>query len=101
MPREPTITIHAIRRFAERVMGVRLEAKGDRAALAELREVHKVDTEAIETVLTGIVRRGVAAGASAVILRRTRFVLEGRRLVTVTAFPKRRRRKGRIDRDED
>ena len=95
------VTLHAIRRFAERVLGVRGLPDDDAAALVALRSVHGVDTVEIERELSAFVQVGATMGASAVLYRGARYVLSERTLVTVLDTPKRRRQRGRIDRDED
>ena len=101
MGKKAIITMHAIRRFAERVMGVEGLSADDEAAVVELRAVHGIDTVEIERLLGDLVQRGVELGAVAVTLKGSRYVLRDRALITILDMPKRRRRQGRIDRSED
>ena len=99
-PKSPIITIHAVRRYAERVLEVKGLDAEDPIALGELRAVHGVDTVEIERHLLSVVRRGVAAGAMAVRFRGARFMLTEEVLTTILTKPKKRRRP-RVDHDRD
>ena len=80
---KPIITIHSVRRFAERVLGVTGLPEHDEAALVALRMVHGVDVAKVEIMLARLVERGVSLGASAVLFGGARFVLKGPHLITI------------------
>ena len=96
----PIITTHAIRRFAERLLGVRGLPEDDRAAVEALGDVHGLDVREIEKLLCAAVESGVACGASAVKLAGANFVLKNRSLVTVVKL-KRPSQRRRVDPDDD
>ena len=99
--RRPIVSVHSIRRFAERCLGVTGLPEQDEAALVALRSVHGFDTVQIERMLATAVRTGVETGAQAVLVAGCRFVLDGRVLVTVIPNDRFRRRRVRIERDVD
>ena len=99
--RSPIVSIHAVRRFAERVLGVKGLSLEDPIAMGELRSVYGIDTVEMERELAKMVEIGVAAGAGAVLVHGLRFVLHEGVLVTVIPKPKKSRRKRRIDRGDD
>lgn len=99
---KPVVTDHAIRRFAERVLGVRGLPAGDYDALGVLAEKHGLDIMEIERALAAAAQVGVDHKAGGVVSAGVHYVLNGNSLVTVWSRHKRRRRgKPRIDRDED
>jgi len=98
---KPVITVHAIRWFAERVLGIRGLPDDDVEAVAALRAVHKVSTADLERVLEQLVERGVTAGASAVLFAGTRYILKGPYLITVLNIRRQPRFSHPIERDGD
>ena len=96
----PIITPHAVRRFAELALGVRNLPTNDDDALKAL-ELRGFDTREISAMLSAFLTRAVDLGAVAVTLRGSRYVLRGRRLITVLSTGNRKRRRARIERDGD
>lgn len=80
---KPVVTVHAVRRFAERVLGVEGLPGNDDEALKIMREVHGLDTDEIRRLLGVFVTQAVMLRATAVTLRGARYVLRGKTLVTV------------------
>lgn len=93
--------MHAIRRYAERVLRVRGLPRDDARAMLDLEGKHEIDTVAIHAFIAAAVVRGVAAGAMTVRNGAVRYVLEGNHVVTVVAHAKHRRTGPRIARAED
>ena len=96
----PSVTIHAVRRFGERALGIRGLDPSDGVALGQMRVVHGIDTGFVEKLIASIVQRGVAAGACSVKFGRHRFLLDGNVVVTVLEIPKTKRRRWRVDRGD-
>lgn len=78
------VTDHAIRRYAERALGVWVEAADDTAALTVLRR-RGVNVGAIRERIAVAGGLGVANGAVAVIADGRKLVLQGPAVVTVLA----------------
>lgn len=93
------VTMHAVRRFAERALGVRGLPADDAAAMADLQQIHGLDIVEIRELLSGAVANAMRLGASAVKIGGVRFVLAHGKMVTVTKRPRINRR--RIDREVD
>lgn len=98
---KPVITIHAVRRFVERVLGAPDLPANDDEALLFMHQVHGIDPEKIRTLLEGIVRQAVRLRAGAVRLAGARYVLSGNVLVTVVPIATSWRRRARIEREYD
>lgn len=78
-------TDHAVRRFAERALGIVLdEALSDAAAMAAL--AHRgVNVRAVRASLAHYGGLGVAHGANAVVVNGLKLVIQDRAVVTVLA----------------
>lgn len=77
------VTDHALRRYAERALGVTVDASvEDDEAIAELRR-RRVPVGAIRRHLSIVGGLGVANGACAVIAEGLKFVIADRAVVTV------------------
>jgi len=101
-PAKPTITDHAVRRFAERALGVTGLPESDKAAVAALADVHGFDVAAIRQALRTLISQGVELGAAAVTLSGSRYVLRDGALITVLDKRGKYRRRGpRIERSGD
>ncbi len=100
--RRPVVTVHALRRFAERALGVTGLPDDDREAVAALAEVHGLDVKQIREALRGLIAQGVDLGAEAVTLSGFRYVLRDGALITVLDKRNKYRRRGpRIEQRED
>jgi hypothetical protein len=101
--RAPIVTVHALRRYAERVIGIEGLDESDPLAVIELEFDHKVDIVSIKRQIADTVRRGVAAGAPIVISNGVRYTMEGNVVVTVKRQYGRRTRPRwpRVDRNND
>ena len=94
MSTAPFVTLHALRRIGDRVLGLTDLPKDDAEAVAAMRDRYRLDVEGIAALVRRVVARGVSAGAPSVKVPGFRFVLEGGTVITVLATkrPKRRRR---------
>lgn len=99
--RRPVITAHAVRRFAERFLGICGLPEHDGAAITALQDVHGVDVGRLREMLAERVQRGVLAEAPIVRLGGARYVLEENKLVTILQVERRPRRKRPIERERD
>jgi hypothetical protein len=91
--RKPHVTDHALRRFLERVRGVKIDGAHDGDALKALEAAGAVDLNSVSSEVRKIIERGAAAGACAVLLDGRRYILRNRTLTTVMAVSKRKRRR--------
>lgn len=108
----PMITAHAIRRFAERILGFSGLPDDDREAVWVIGNIYGLDPSIIEGWLEALVGPAVAVKARGITLGGVFFKLDGRKLVTVVLGPSvnridRRSRKPKrpprhlIDEDDD
>ena len=101
MSRSPVITIHALRRYGERMLGVEGLSEDDPDAIIQLEEIYDFDPAAATVAIAAIVRRGLLLGASAVTFGGLRFVLRDGTVITAVPKHSGRKRRRRIARGED
>ena len=100
MSPKPHVSLHALRRVGDRVLGLENLPIDDAEAVAHMRDCLGFDVEQIAALVRQVVARGVTARAAAVTQGGFRFILHGATVVTVVSAraPKRRRRV--VDRDD-
>ena len=99
MPIATHLTIHALRRVGDRVLGLADLPEDDAEAVAEMRR-RGVDVEAVTSFVRAIVARGAFARAPTVKFGGFRFILEGCTVVTVVGAKRPKRRHPRVVRGD-
>jgi len=95
----PHVTNHALRRYGDRVLGLPDLPRDDAEAVAQMRDLHRINLDQIAAFVRQVVARGVIARAPAVRFGGFRFFLEGAVVTTIVVAKRSKRRRPRIVRE--
>ena len=101
MSRAPIVTIHALRRYGERMLCAEGLADDDPDAITQLEELYDFDPVEATVAIIAIVQRGMDLGASAVTFGGLRFVLRDGAVITAAPKHGSRKRRRRVAHGED